>query len=161
MGWHGDYENVEEVLEETKRGIDSKGYRLIDRKATKSYGLTLFETDKGDVYLDGFIFRDDMYKPISFLYDSLSRFKAIPKAWLNQLTDSGDIEQVKKQKDALKAEQKKPKLDDILIKGKTYLVWSEHEAIYCYKQKRSFVFRVDGEYVRFTNLKPEHVKLLS
>jgi len=161
MGWYGDYDNVEDVLEETRRSIEIKGYKVIDTKATKSYGLTLFKTDKGDVHLDSFIFRKGMYKPIGFLYDDLSRFKVIPKAWLNQLTNSRDIEQVKKQTKALKAEQKKPKLDDILIKDETYLVWGEYEAIYCHKNKRTFVFKVNGEYTRFTNLKPEHVTLLS
>ncbi|MCJ0761542.1 hypothetical protein MTQ26_17785, partial [Enterococcus faecium] len=93
------------------------------------------------------------------LNDSPVYFKKIPKNWLKFFV--GDQEKiVKRQLDRIKEESNKPRLDDLLVAGKTYSIWDgSYIAVYQYKHKRSFIFRLqDGSLTRFTRLSVGDVK---
>ncbi|HFL8297685.1 TPA: hypothetical protein ACG4Z5_002729 [Enterococcus faecium] len=158
MGWYGDYSSANEVIEE-KKGYAKNGLEIVGTKVTKTYGIILFKDAERTYDIDSFIFRDEMYKPIYFLNDSPAYFKKIPKKWLKFFV--GDQEKmVKLQLDRIKEESNKPKLDDLLVAGKTYSIWDgSYVAVYQYKLKRSFIFRLqDGSLTRFTRLSAGDVK---
>ena len=122
--------------------------------------MVLYETIDERVLIDRFIYKQGLYKPIDFIYGTVSQFRFIPSKWLQRLTQSSDIEQVNKQKQAIKAKKNKPKLDDILVEGKSYLIGEEYSIMYSHKEKRSFIFILDEKHVKFSHLEAEDVKPL-
>ena len=163
MGWYGDYANVDEVLNENVHFFGrNERYTVVDTKKTKSYGMILLKNDFDNSHdLFCFIFHDGMYKIIDFLND-YNYFRFIPSSWINKLTTDSQLKAIKHQKDIIKNQKKQkalqPKLEDILVRGKTYKIWDEHVAVFKYKEKRSFIFEKDGRLTKFTSLKYSDVK---
>ena len=110
MGWHGNYDSTNDVVNEIKND-----FKILDKKCLKSYGCCLYEHKKtGDKGIDYFIFKDGMYKPIHWV-EGGSR---IPKRWINEIKPfmSEYTKERYEEKMQIKAEsRKKPKLDDILF----------------------------------------------
>lgn len=169
MGWYGNYNNIEEVIGETERGIERLDYQTLDIKKTKTYAIILYRNDLNEIQIDSFIynhkpFGKGVYKPIWFLNDE-NYFNRIPKKWLKLFNTEENIKIIEEQKEILrqKREQKRkePKLDDILEVGRKYKIWGEHEVEYAFKKKRTHIFKnSSGGYIKFTRLKAKDVEAI-
>lgn len=157
MGWYGDYQNSGEVIKEKLSYANKKELLILGTKHTKSWGAILYQTSEKTVDIDFFIFKDTMYKPLSWS----DRPNLIPKVWISAVLPHANDYEKQQYNDYLDNKNKEkdaPKLDDILVVGKKYKVWNEHIATYMFKQKRSFIFKLDnGSLTRFTNLKPSGI----
>lgn len=156
MGWHGDYEHPNDVIEEKIRYGRSNGIEILEKKSTKKWGAILYKAD-GVPHIDYFIFRDEMYKPLNWIEGP----NLIPAKWINMVLPYED-DYTQKRYEEYKEEQRRkkaaPKLDDILIRGNKYLIWDKYEVIYSHKLARSHIFKLpDGDYTRFTKLSVKDV----
>ena len=153
MGWYGNYSHPDDVVEEKVSFARRNNIEILDTKTTKNWGGILYKNEVGNIIIDFFIFREEMYKPLSWA----DRPNVIPSKWITAvLPFASDYE--RKLYEEYKAEKQKkkaePKLDDVLVVGQKYLVWGKHEAIYSHKYNRSHVFILPGEgATRFRNLK--------
>lgn len=154
MGWFGDYNNTQEVLNETINA----NYKVLDKEARKDWGGLLYQPKSGKILIDYFIFRDGMYKPLSWL-DGIRR---IPKSWIKQtlpFADEWELGRYKEHLEYVKQKAKEPKLDDVLVIGEKYLIWDKYEVTYSEKCKRTYVFKQNnGTFIRFKNLKVKDLK---
>ena len=159
MGWFGNYRGVDEVVEEKRRSWDSK-YEILEVKARKAYASMLVK-EKGSekLYIEYFIFRNDMYKNIDW-FDPM-HISRTPKKWINKIypqLDNYEKKWVDEYIQKLEEKKKIPKLSDILEKGKTYKIFDKYMATYSHKENRTYLFWYEGRMTKFVGLKPEHVK---
>lgn len=156
MGWYGDYDNTNEVIEKI-----SNDFKILDYKCLKSYGCCLYEhKETGEKNIDYFIFKDGMYKTIHWVEGG----NRIPKRWINEIKPfmneyTKELYKEEMQRQAKK--RKKPKLDDILEKGKKYKIFGKYEATYIFKEKRTHIFNYDGELTKFVGLNTDNVEVIT
>lgn len=155
MGWYGDYKCSEDVI-----NLISSDYKILDKKCLKSYGCCLYEhKETGKKGIDYFIFKDGMYKTINWVEGG----NRIPKRWISEIKPfmseyTQELYEEEMQRQAEK--RKKPKLDDILNKGKKYKIFGKHEAIYVFKEKRTHIFNYEGKLTKFVGLKVDDVEAI-
>jgi len=163
MGWYGDYNTIECALDSWLRNFskDDCKYILLDKKVTRNTAALLFqEKETGKINADLMIFRDKMYKPLSWI----DRPNFIPSKWKTQLKPfMSEYEKESLQRDKEIIEERKNKkqaLARTLELGAVYRITSKYNddvdylATYKYKNKRSHIFQIHGEsnYTRFNGL---------
>ena len=160
MGWNGDYSSNLAVADEFRNDYEfNKRYELIDEKILKTYGLILYKNrETSEHIVDYWIFKDDMYKTISRSSNIIDCYTKVPKKWI-KFIDKKRAKEAKDyhEKEKIKRDQSKNKLDDMLVPGQVYEIY-DVVATYKYKLKRSHIFDVDGQLTRFTKLHHSDVK---
>ena len=160
MGWHGVYNNTEEIIEEMTLTC-RKNFKVIKTKKASSRGaLFLLNETTGEYFVEYFIFskKDGMYKPLHWL-DGVD---FIPDSWIKKISFNDEDEAVRYNIYLMEKDEKKENkkiMEEILRKGQKYKIRGK-EYTYEFKQKRSYIFSFGQhkKYVRFVNLRLNEIE---
>ena len=160
MGWYGDYNNIEEVIEEMTLTC-SRNFKVVKTKKVSNRGaLFLLDELTYEYFIEYFIFskKDGMYKPLHWL----NGMDFIPDPWMKKISFSDEYEATMYNIYLMEKDKKKENkkiMEEILRKGQKYKIRGK-VCEYEFKQKRSYIFSFGQHkaYIRFINLRLNEIE---